>query len=947
MSASGALSLVAIGLLTATPAMAQVSRLDPSQLIDGLGKQGMSELLIHLADTEKFDDPVVNVQIRIAQERIRFRTLLDKVRTQGASLSPEERQQVINDATTAINNALTDFRKMVKDFHDRPRRPVWQTDMAEMVFLEYLPAAHQLAAMFYEFGVTDHEQATAFRDTAIDALEQLESANIGFFNFQGKLSQKDFAERFDDVEVKRLIDEYWRVKTQFFLATAAYAVALLPDNDPYWTKPAELESPDKKTNARDERARLLALVTKNPDIEKIATDANAGNDVKVPMLSLIGRALLLEGKPQQAMESLESATGAASITLEDLKAQMGKARAFLAMDRFNESIELARSLYQHTTVANDSLMNLLVTDFVHRLLLTHAQALPEDQRAQATAEAYQPYLDLIEKSPDLKGFIYKRWKENLPPGADLTKLPPIVPMAVGDLECTDGRNLMVEAINLAQGGADEATINAKRDEALPHIQRAIEVNEKLIARPDCPEGVKATAMFNLGVATYFLDVTNPTYTVQAAKVLTQLADSLPAQKKSEDAIKYAEALLRPLNEMSPPPQGVAEQYQATAKVMFDKFSSSSVADDARLYYAAKILEPTGRYAEAAAVLEKLPFSHPFYWEARRFRLDCLYQAFKHTDAADAPEALRVAKEEAAKVVADADAALQGAGADQTQRVMDARGSAQLVQVDIAIDEGEFKTAQDLLKDFDTTYNDPALVQLVRQAQEKRIRVFIASGQIDEAVKVADRLMKQAPDVAVNVMNLLVDRLFEEVEDNRRKALVELRPAVKDKLLKDAAARTGACVKLATLLRDWSLTRPDMQEGERLAYELLYTKALTLDGQADLALAALKPLVEKFPNDPDIMTQTAEAYFAKGDADSLLKGAGPLFNKLITGLQNDTPKSPLYWNAWMRWFQICEKLNQNTQDISFRVQQLKSVVDPNLGGEPYKSELERLALRYAK
>ena len=66
-----ALALACIAMLgVQTPASAQMSKWDKDRLIEGLRKRGMAELLIHLSQTEKFDDPTDAARIQVEQLRI-------------------------------------------------------------------------------------------------------------------------------------------------------------------------------------------------------------------------------------------------------------------------------------------------------------------------------------------------------------------------------------------------------------------------------------------------------------------------------------------------------------------------------------------------------------------------------------------------------------------------------------------------------------------------------------------------------------------------------------------------------------------------------------------------------------------------------------------------------------------------------------------------------------
>jgi hypothetical protein len=115
---------------------------------------------------------------------------------------------------------------------------------------------------------------------------------------------------------------------------------------------------------------------------------------------------------------------------------------------------------------------------------------------------------------------------------------------------------------------------------------------------------------------------------------------------------------------------------------------------------------------------------------------------------------------------------------------------------------------------------------------------------------------------------------------------------------------------------------------------------------DEALAILEPLMANYGGEAQVIHEMAETYFAEGTDDSLLR-AGQLYSQITQGLRPDSDgRYPsLFFQAWMRFMQVCDRLDQFTDQIPLTVAQLKQT-DPNLGGEPYKSELERLSTKHA-
>ena len=138
---------------------AQQVTLDQSKLIDGLAERNMRELLLHLAETGDFADPTEPRLIEIGQYRIDY---------QDTDKPLEERIAAFNQAREALQALIED-----PQFKDHPQRPVWRTDLAEMLLVTYLEGFQRAANGFYEFGVPTAEQAAAYEDAAAEALRQM------------------------------------------------------------------------------------------------------------------------------------------------------------------------------------------------------------------------------------------------------------------------------------------------------------------------------------------------------------------------------------------------------------------------------------------------------------------------------------------------------------------------------------------------------------------------------------------------------------------------------------------------------------------------------------------------------------------------------------------------------------------------------------------------------
>jgi hypothetical protein len=197
--------------------------------------------------------------------------------------------------------------------------------------------------------------------------------------------------------------------------------------------------------------------------------------------------------------------------------------------------------------------------------------------------------------------------------------------------------------------------------------------------------------------------------------------------------------------------------------------------------------------------------------------------------------------------------------------------------------------------------------------------------------------------------------------------------------------------LADLLLAWAAQQPKITQEQQeqktpgvtdqqiVMFNRIKAKALAMLGRANDAVALLDPFAQQYPNDAGLLFSIAEAHYldgseAKGvDGDGVPHGVASLrtaldkFNELITKLheeqdrvQTDPELREVYWATWMRVFQTIDALNMKlmttpgapnpyaklTKDIPLRVKQLQQTDDINLGGEPYRTELQRLARKYA-
>ena len=931
------LILIAAALVALASARvrAQLANLDQATFIEGLRQEGLRDLLKHLAETELGDQPILQKQVLIGQYLLDYEEHLGK--------------GDLDAATLAFRQAVETTRQLIDDHADHEQRPIWQTQLAEQLLFEKLSALHRNAGAFYEFGVPARAQAEAFEDAAVTALELLEDADLTFFRLQSDLPKDadHTAKRIDTGLWERMINQFYNVRTQYSLARAAYYTALLPDSSGYYHKlGANPKIIRQEKTIAAERARLLALAVERA--ESLLTEKKAESwNIELRCRSLLGRALLAQGKTAEGTEQLRRAVQAGERDTDDLWAHLGLAAAQeRSGDAAGAMLELSQQL-AHPTVSANLLLRLLVVDAMHRLKLRAAEREPEERRAVATAEAYQPYLDLMSDpklaaaAEQLRQYIYQRWAYSAGDEADVTQLPAIVVAAIGQTLRAQGQNLTLDADRA--DGDDAATLAAA---ATAKLTRAVQVNADLLRRQDLPPQARAEALYNQALANYFLDRADPQRQLATATALLDLADQFPKAPISVEALAAAVGgILRPLHDRPDRAEGVDAAYRRAARILFDKFPATAAAHDQRLYYATHILLPAAEHARAADVLAVLPADHADYFQARRERLYALLAVLAAAAESDRAPLAEALTRDAERLRFEADQTISTiADAAVIAVARNAAGHARLVLAELAGRDGRADDAIAILDTLDQDYRDDG--ELISAALSKRIVLRAGAEQFDEAAAEAQRMMTDFPDEAATVIDRVLTDLDRQADDLRQQAAVEVVTTKRQALTRRATAVATTAAALAQLLVDWA-DGQGFDDDRMLPYRLLLAKSKLLAGNAAEAVAYLEPLLAAYGDDAEVIHQSAEAYFALG-TDAALTTAATLFSTLIQGLplNDDGTYPPRYYNAWMRYLQISEKRNRQTADIALTIRQLQ-LAAPDLGGEPYKSELQRMLIKYAR
>ncbi|MEX0776910.1 MAG: tetratricopeptide repeat protein [Phycisphaeraceae bacterium] len=930
-----------LAMLPASTAWAQGPRLDNQRFIEGLENQGMSELLLHLAQSPDID-PIDAKKIQISQYKLLSRRPIDAVDAQEAARQAQER-------VAAIDQAIQAQRELIEQNASNPLRSVWLTELAEALLFDKINLVAPRALEFYEFGVPTRDQNQAVQALIPQAYEAMAQADAALFRLPNELQQNlELRQRLENSgQLDRIQNAYGRERLPFFKAMAAYYTALLPDSNVYFQtlgQNAAVPAVTQKKTPKEERARLLALVV--TDLDPFVRD-EMRKDVTRQSLSFTGRAQLAMERLDDAQTNLEKVVRERKDEPNEVLSLMALARINNQRDRTNDLQAVLDRLRSHGRVVGDIGYRLLLTDLMHNLRMSKVAALPADQRAAAVAAAYKPYEELLEDRTlddqtreGLRQTLYSRWAETLGATGSPADLPTMVVMALAESALAQGRNFAAEAYPLPEEDAQKQTL---MDKAAPQLARATELFDLVLTRPDAAPPMRAQAMFDKGLARFFTGPEDLVVVLATTDIWVELADKMPDQPLAETAMGEAMRLLRQLDEMAPRPVGVHEKYEAAYKVLVARLPTSHVADNQYAYYGMTFLETRGQYQEAIDTYKKVPIGHPNYFDAQRNIVYCMMKLYEVAPRKDKIELAEQIVTQARSLREQTRTLLDNNVFEneiQAAALRSAEGYARLVLGQISLERGNYEAALEPLADFENDFQaDP---DLARQGPELRIVVLVAANKLKEASALATQLMQNYPASAAAVINNVLTRLDQQIDQLRQELATETLDRRKADLNDQITKCSQAAEIFARLLVDFG-KRQNYTAAQMVPLQAVFTKSLRLSGKPAEALKVIEPLYKQAPNEIEVIHNLAEAYYALDQYEQAL----PLYAKLINGVKPTDAGvyPPNYWNAWMRTMQIRDKSGKDTGRIVDAVKGLR-LTNPGLGGEPFRGEMERLERKHS-
>ncbi|MEM6392033.1 MAG: hypothetical protein AAF797_04610 [Planctomycetota bacterium] len=960
-----------LGVLPTT-SYAQLDRLDDGDFINALREQGMSDLLLHYAETADDLAPETRSLIRVAQLRLQADELFTRA---GQAQNGEDAQQLLTDARARFLEATNALIRLADDQPDAPSRVIWLTDAAEMVIYGYLFNFNDRALAFDEFGVTTPDQQAALAEAMPLAYRAAAAADTALFDLFNRLgSDTALQQAIEAAGLNFKLENYRDVVLPFVLSETAYHMARQPETNPYFADLAagrpDPAVPDRANSIADERQRLYDQAFAAAEVL-----LDTAPDRLIPRIQTIaGRAVAGLGEPDDAEPFLEPAAQQNNSPLDALLAGLARANIFLNANAFDDADDTLFDLDQNRLVRDTPLWGLLLADARHRVMIARANTRSGADRTAAIADAYTtPYDEFFEAIPTeaarrvMTFRVHQRWARNLDPSLDPTTLPG--PVRVGIAQVVFGTAQTQQA-----GGDNDAALNT--------FTRVTQLLDG-IADTNAPEETRGNGLYFLGnavLAKFFidreLDQANGTNNARGqdfyngSLMLARVARDFPGSEFAEAAIAAAFQNLYSIYAQPDAPPAWRQSFLDTGETLYAEFDDLDIAEQYRMTFGFEAYQKRGDFLKAAEFYAAVSRGNPQYLEAQRFRvlamtlrLDQAQRTLADLQAQDSPAADAMQQAERALEDATTDAAdtadevregIEQLLAEQTvspeaaANAQLARAQALITLAQIAQQDGDTEGVLDLTDGLDEVLPDnQAGNDLRRIAAERRILALVAINDLDavrdEASAMIDRFQGAAAPVITDVLTTL-----QQTIDRQAAALQKARaqnvPARVAEIEREMAGTGQTAVTLGELLVDWGTT--NRQPSAVLSgFELALAKAYLVAQQVEAADEITARLIRQQPKALPIILVRAEALYRLGlarDNDAAtLRQSATLFDKVITFYRSrpDAETAEPHWRAWAHRFLIMEKMGL-ARDIDIAVRRLESKF-PALGVEPWTTTIRRV------
>lgn len=804
-------------------------------------------------------------------------------------------------------------------------RSSWSSDFAQHLLLSALPDLYQ-AGDFTLLGFPNATQRGIVDKIAARSFKMLERAEDEHYRLASILrAQPDFTTDFVNTGRWDKMQEYVQVNIPYYRTWAVIYLLSRTNDSPYFK-----QFPDAKA----QRENLIKIAT--ADITNVLAQAERrqlSDDTLVMMHLAAADVALAAGKKDIAdQQTTQALTFKEAQPYTKLLAQLTRAKTLQQAGQLDAVKKLVGEAMVSEAAAANPLNLVLCTDRLFDIDYQTALAMQDPARQKDLMnKAFDIYVKLI-NDPKLgqwkvpvQQFVENRYTLQIPPNFDTTVLPPPVRFAAIRRAFDEGESLR-EAGNQAAGKVQ--------------YEKVVELSADLLKITDLTKDIEVETRFYLGFAQLRAQKAG-----EALRTFTELAEKFPDTQRGEQAIGVAVVTLgKPiyarLGKSNP---AVAKAYGAALKVLVDKYPNTELAKLGIYDYAA-FLRESAQYQQAVETYDKVGADHPAYLSARYERLACLGAIW-----ADAPvdqkgilsTSLLGGVDDFNKLVT---ARLPQLPPDRAPAVRRDLANALLLNAAVFIETtNQPAKAQQVIDEVTERFSD--VPDLATRVTGLKIRIFQRQKKYAEAEAALRQYMQKEPEKAGQLATGLLQSLNMEIRDTANQKNPD-------------AAELTKLAQVAVNLADnivipWAKTQNPKPE-EMIAYELMSAQSLLAAKEYDQAIKRFDDIIktqgEPAKKNVDVLQGQAEALFGL----QRYQDAAAVYSKLIVDRQNR--KIPLYdrvyWNAQRRFYEMMDAQagdKPTPEAVSNIVRGINrlSHQDPDLGGEPYKTALQRLLTKYAQ
>ncbi|MFA7238131.1 MAG: tetratricopeptide repeat protein, partial [Phycisphaeraceae bacterium] len=803
-------------------------------------------------------------------------------------------------------------------------RSSWSSDFAQHLLLSALPDLYQ-AGDFALLGFPNNTQRKIVDKIAARSFKMLERAEDEHYRLSSILrARPDFTTDYVNTGRWDRMQEYVQVNIPYYRTWAVIYLLTQTNDSPYFK-----QFPDAKT----QRDNLIKIAT--ADITNVLAQAERrqlSDDTLVMMHLAAADVALAGGKKDIAdQQTTKALTFKEAQPYTMLLAQLTRAKVLQQAGQLDAVRKLIGESIASQAAAANPLNLVLCTDRLFDIDYQAALAMQDPARQKDLMnKAFDIYVKLI-NSPKLgqwkvpvQQFVENRYTLQIPPNFDSTVLPPPVRFAAIRRAFDEGESLR-EAGNQAAGKAQ--------------YDKVVELSAELLKITDLTKDIEVETRFYMGFAQLRAQKAG-----EALRTFTELADKFPDTQRGEQAIGVAVVTLgKPIYAKFKSTPAVAKAYGAALKVLVDKYPNTELAKLGIYDYAA-FLRESDQYQQAVETYDKVGADHPAYLSARYERLACLGAIW-----ADAPVDQKAILSTSLLSGVDDFNKLVTARLPQLppDRALAARrdlANAMLLNAAVFIETtNQPAKAQQVIDEVTERFGD--VPDLTTRITGLKIRIFQRQKKYAEAEVALRQYMQKEPEKAGQLATGLLQSLNMEIRDTANS---------KNPDAAELAKLAQVAVNLAdNIVIPWAKTQNPKPE-EMIAYELMSAQSLLAAKEYEQAIKRFDDIIknqgEPAKKNVDVLQGQAEALFGL----QRYQDAAAVYSKLIVDRQNR--KTPLYdhvfWKAQMRFYEMMDAQagdKPTPEVVSNIVRGINrlSHQDPDLGGEPYKTALQRLLTKYAQ